>query len=102
MDQITEGQLEWAKLDENYDVVSIGYGDDNRRYPVCEDHKQWANMLKKQFPDEEAAIDEFFRLNKIAKPAVKMMIIVKLLPLWVSKLLINTGIIHYITKLWNH
>ena len=30
LDQITEGQLEWEPLDDPYDVVNIGYGDDKR------------------------------------------------------------------------
>ena len=29
-DQITEGQLEWALLDENYDRVTIGVGEEKR------------------------------------------------------------------------
>lgn len=29
-DQVTEGQLEWALLDTNYDRVSIGVGDEKR------------------------------------------------------------------------
>ena len=29
-DQVTEGQLEWALLDKNYDRVSIGVGDEKR------------------------------------------------------------------------
>ena len=29
VDQISEGQIEWEKLEDEFDVVSIGYGDDN-------------------------------------------------------------------------
>ena len=29
-DQLTDGQIEWAKMDDAYDVVSIGTGKDNR------------------------------------------------------------------------
>lgn len=29
-DQLTDGQLEWAQLDDAYDVMSIGYGKDKR------------------------------------------------------------------------
>merc|ERR1711970_1213777 len=34
LDQISEGQIEWAPLDDDYDVVHIGYGSDARTYPV--------------------------------------------------------------------
>ena len=30
VDQICDGQLEWNRLHEDYDVVSIGYGDDRK------------------------------------------------------------------------
>ena len=29
-DQITDGQLEWSALDDDFDVVSIGYGEEQR------------------------------------------------------------------------
>jgi all-trans-retinol 13,14-reductase len=32
LDQITEGQLEWAKMDDSFDLISIGQGDKNRIY----------------------------------------------------------------------
>ena len=36
VDQICQGQLEWAPLDDAYDVVSIGFNPKtNRRYPVA-------------------------------------------------------------------
>ena len=34
LDQVTEGQLEWAPLEETFDYASIGYGADNRMYPI--------------------------------------------------------------------
>ena len=100
VDQISEGQIEWCKLENEFDVVSIGYGDDNRRYPVCENIKEWSKKLKKQFPDEEAGIDEFVKLVNLGKGSVKYRILVKMLPLWLSLFLIKTGILHFITNLW--
>jgi all-trans-retinol 13,14-reductase len=100
VDQISEGQIEWDKLEDDFDVVSIGYGEDNRRYPVCEDLDKWSKKLKKQFPDEETGIDEFVKLVKLGKGVVKHRIILKMLPLWLSLFLVNTGIVHFFTKLW--
>ena len=60
LDQVTDGQIEWAPLDEEFDQVSIGYGDQNRRYPVVAN--KWKEVLKEQFPEEHKAIDEFFKL----------------------------------------
>ena len=33
-DQISEGQVEWENLGSVFDIVSIGYGDEKRTYPV--------------------------------------------------------------------
>ena len=101
VDQISEGQIEWAEIEEDFDVVSIGYGDDNRRYPVCKGIDQWCKRLKKQFPDEEAGIDEFIKLVKLGKGTVKYRILVKMFPLWLSLFLIKTGLLSFITKLWS-
>ena len=100
VDQISEGQIEWEKLEDEFDVVSIGYGDDNRRYEVCEGIEQWKKKLKKQFPDEEAGIDEFFKLVKLGYGTVKYRILLKILPLWLCLFLIKTGLLSLITKLW--
>ncbi len=69
MDQLMEGQVEWAPLEVAYDQVVIGLheegeGDEPRRwYPVLQDgHKRWKPLLKRQFPDEHEAIDKYFEM----------------------------------------
>ncbi len=68
MDQLFEGQVEWAPLEAAYDQVVIGLqGEESRRrwYPVLKDaHKKWKPLLKARFPDEHGAIDEYFRMLK--------------------------------------
>ena len=56
LDQICEGQVEWAPLDDDFDVVHIGYGSDARTYPVATGTEAWKSLLKKQFPGETAAV----------------------------------------------
>ena len=62
LDQITDGQLEWNRIDEEYDIVTIGYGKDQRRYPVPAGYKKWIKLLKEEFPKEHDAIEEYFKL----------------------------------------
>ena len=89
MDQICEGQVEvgtlknflkpilirnklskklflvqWNRLEDEFDIVSIGYEDKNRQYPVLTGFENWKKQLKKQFPDEENAINKYFELVK--------------------------------------
>jgi hypothetical protein len=45
-DQITDGQLEWATLDDAYDVISVGYGgEEEKRYK--EAYHSAYNFLRK-------------------------------------------------------
>merc|ERR1719259_644078 len=62
-DQLTNGQLEWVKLSNPYDVVTIGQGSEKREYPIYADMKRYAKELKDRFPSEEhAAIDKYIHL----------------------------------------
>ena len=67
--QITDGQLKWNKLEEEFDVVSIGYGAEQRKYPIPAGYDNWIKQLKEKFPTEHNAIDEYFKLVKSCKPA---------------------------------
>lgn len=65
LDQLTEGQLEWAPLPAVYDIVVLGEPGRGRTYRICSGNKEYFQGLKEQFPGEGAAIDEFERLVKV-------------------------------------
>jgi all-trans-retinol 13,14-reductase len=98
VDQITDGQLEWAPLEDAYDVVSIGVGEENRRYPVATGGENWKALLKKQFPDDHKGIDEYFRLMSEVGKASSVNMMLKQLPLSVSWLMINMGVVYLLEK----
>ena len=102
LDQVTDGQLEWEPLEEVFDWVSIGYGEENRMYPVWCSGKndKWKNDLKDRFPNEHEAIDKFFNALKLEKGTALIRILLKTLPLWLSKVLIHSGLINFMTNLW--
>ena len=65
-DQLTEGQLDWVPLEEQYDTVVIGDGDDVRKYPVCGGRQDvYWNALYKSFPKERKAIDQYMKMLKV-------------------------------------
>ncbi|KAF6721610.1 All-trans-retinol 13,14-reductase [Oryzias melastigma] len=66
LDQITEGQLRFAKLEQHYDTVLLGQLDHHRKYYIHSGKTEMSACLKKQFPEEEEAIEEFMRLMKKA------------------------------------
>jgi len=99
-DQITEGQLEWAPLDSDYDVVSIGYSDENRRYAVKSGLDSWKEYLKCKFPEEHTAIEEYFRLIDGCSKSSMVHGILKVLPLWFVRSLLWIGC-YKLISFWN-
>jgi len=97
-DQLADGQMEFARMDEEYDVCSIGLGDENRKYPVISGESDYKALLKKQFPEEEGAIEGFFDLLREVNEGSMYGILLKILPLWVSWLLAKTGVIGLFCK----
>lgn len=65
VDQLTEGQLEWAQLPAVYDTVVLGEPGSGRTYRIYSGKEKYFQGLKEQFPGEGAAIDEFERLVKV-------------------------------------
>ena len=66
-DQLTEGQLQWAPLEKQFDTVVIGDAENARRYPVCggrqDDYKK---ALYESFPKEKKAIDQYMNMLKVS------------------------------------
>ncbi|XP_068202476.1 all-trans-retinol 13,14-reductase-like [Palaemon carinicauda] len=104
LDHITNRQLEWAPLAEDFDEVIFAEKDkDLRRYPVYSGKGKWAESLKKHFPEEAANIDKFFNIMKDVRKGSRTAILVKFIPLWCAKILEVTGLINLITNYykWN-
>lgn len=101
MEQISEGQVEWSRMDEAYDVVSIGYDDENRQYPVLAGFPEWSKTLKKAFPEEHEAIDRFFDLIKEYSASTTASVLLKMMPLWLSKLICATPLLNLLSKIWS-
>jgi all-trans-retinol 13,14-reductase len=57
-DYLTDNKLQWDRMDEVYDVAVVG----KERYNIRADHKRLIAELKSEFPGEEAAIDQHFKL----------------------------------------
>lgn len=65
-DVISDGQLQWAPMDEVYDRILI----DGRRYDFVTGREHFAASLKQQFPGEADAIDRYVALvDKVARSA---------------------------------
>ena len=66
IDQLTDGQLQWAPLDSTYDEVVIGSSpQDAKTFPIMSGREEFKNALKEKFPDEKEAIDRYFELLQV-------------------------------------
>jgi all-trans-retinol 13,14-reductase len=75
-DFVTDGQLQWAPMDRNYDRFFIG----DERFDVMAGKRDFVAALKRRFPDEQGAIDEYMRRLGTIGRAVQMLAVEKLLP----------------------
>uniref|UniRef100_A0AAZ3PHF4 Si:ch1073-13h15.3 n=1 Tax=Oncorhynchus tshawytscha TaxID=74940 RepID=A0AAZ3PHF4_ONCTS len=55
-DQITEGQLEFVELDQHFDTIQIGEGEDKREYTILSGKTELEAHLKNQFPDADPPV----------------------------------------------
>lgn len=64
-DQISEGQLEFQELNQHFDTIQIGLGDEKREYTIFSGKTEMEAHLLKQFPDDTEAIKTFFKIMKV-------------------------------------
>ena len=70
LDQITEGQLDWAALSSPFDIMVLEGPDGRKEFPMYAGMKAYIQGLKDKFPQEEAAIDKYMKLVKVIRTCV--------------------------------
>ncbi|NXS55151.1 RETST reductase, partial [Brachypteracias leptosomus] len=94
LEQLTEGQLQWARLPPAYDAVVLGEPGAARTYRLRAGQREYFQTLKEQFPGEEAAIEEFERLLKNVHWSLVLLGVLKMVPRVVAALLCRSGLLH--------
>uniref|UniRef100_A0A3B3V223 All-trans-retinol 13,14-reductase n=1 Tax=Poecilia latipinna TaxID=48699 RepID=A0A3B3V223_9TELE len=102
LDQMTNGQLQWEKLENPFDHVVLGPPENRRSYPIYSGSARYSEELKKRFPGEEKAIDEYLKLVKVGfcdktGRGIWVMAVLKLCPLPLAKFLIHTGLVKHLS-----
>ncbi|XP_036407898.1 all-trans-retinol 13,14-reductase-like [Megalops cyprinoides] len=100
LDQITEGQLDFVELEQHFDTVIIGDGDERRDYHIHSGKTEMAESLRRQFPDDTGAVDEFMRLMKVSARHTPLLAALKMMPLRLSRFLIRTGVLGRISPVF--
>ncbi|XP_077595177.1 inactive all-trans-retinol 13,14-reductase [Stigmatopora nigra] len=91
-DQLSEGQLEFQELNQHFDTIQIGLGDEQREYTMVSGKNQMKAHLVKQFPDDAEAIETFFKIMKISAKKTHYLATLKLIPPWISSFLLKSGL----------
>ena len=93
-DQLTEGRLDWTKLEDTFDTVVLGSGDHKREFPVPSGKGAGEKSLCERFPGEEKGIRKYFELvREVAQSAGVLLGVMKLAPRWFTKLLVWSGLL---------
>ena len=61
----------------------------------------WRASLKKQFPEEHSTIDKYFELIEEYSSNSKFQVMMKMLPLWLAKIVCSTPLLGLFTKIWS-
>ncbi|XP_037547131.1 inactive all-trans-retinol 13,14-reductase [Nematolebias whitei] len=99
-DQITEGQLEFQKLNQHFDTIHIGLEEDKREYTIFSGKNEMKTHLLKQFPAEEEAIETFFKIMKISAKKTHYLATLKLIPQWIALFLLKSGIANLVSPVF--
>ena len=87
IDLLTDQQLDWVEIDENFDTVVFDKpGLPIKNFPCLKGHKNFEKQLLAQFPDEEEAILKFFKLLKSCRSASNVFVVLKVFPKVLLKL----------------
>ncbi|EFX72451.1 hypothetical protein DAPPUDRAFT_308270 [Daphnia pulex] len=96
LEQITDGQIQWAQLENGFDRVIMNSTSPLRRdCSVSSGKDAWKNQLLKEFPGERKAIEQFFALMKRANHPLGYslgMSVLKTIPLWLAKAMCFLGL----------
>ncbi|XP_069607553.1 all-trans-retinol 13,14-reductase-like isoform X1 [Ranitomeya imitator] len=97
MDQLTDGQLQWNRLGDQYDSIIIGH----KLYRLYAGKHEFPNTLKKQFPGEKEAIDKFVSLMKKVARQVPLLAILKMIPQHLALFLLKSGLLHRLSPVFH-
>jgi all-trans-retinol 13,14-reductase len=98
INQLTDGQLQWCKLSDEHDVVALGEPGQQKFYSFHSgDLQTYKKGLIEQFPKDEKAIDKYIQLLREARGKTMGMVMVKVMPKWIVRILIATGLINLLT-----
>ncbi|XP_055752704.1 all-trans-retinol 13,14-reductase-like [Salvelinus fontinalis] len=100
LDQISEGQIQFTRLEQHFDTLILGQGEDRRDYHILSGKTEMAESLKRQFPDDVEALNEYFKYMKKAARRINLLAGLKMMPMWLVDFLSRTGLLERISSVF--
>ncbi|XP_023868658.1 inactive all-trans-retinol 13,14-reductase-like [Salvelinus sp. IW2-2015] len=100
LDQISEGQIQFTRLEQHFDTLILGQGEDRRDYHILSGKTEMAESLKRQFPDDVEALNEYFKYMKKAARRINLLAGLKMMPMWLVGFLSRTGLLERISSVF--
>lgn len=121
-DQVSNGQLQWADVADDFDTVIIVDTDGNEKTSArlvkeaVQNHEKLPQQriafmsnpdatiksLLSAFPEEEQSIRKYFKTLSDFRKSMLGYVTLKAMPKWVGKLLIYSGLINFYTDFFNY
>ncbi|XP_061080908.1 all-trans-retinol 13,14-reductase-like [Conger conger] len=101
LDQLSEGQLSFAPLEQHYDTLVLGLGHARRQYHLHSGKTKMAASLRSQFPNDTQAVDQFLKLMKVASSHVPLLAVLKMLPVTLVRFLIWAGVLGWVSPIFH-
>ncbi|XP_041736774.1 inactive all-trans-retinol 13,14-reductase-like [Coregonus clupeaformis] len=100
LDQISEGQIQFTRMEQHFDTLILGQGEDRRDYHILSGKTEMAESLKRQFPDDVEALNEYFKYMKKAARRINLLAGLKMMPIWLVHFLARTGLLERISSVF--
>nr|CAH0101002.1 unnamed protein product [Daphnia galeata] len=104
LDQISDGQIQWALLEKNFVRVIVDVmSPKQREYNIPSGLGVWKKHLIELFPEEQKAIETYFSMINRVNRQIKGWVLVKVLPIWLVKLISMFGLSRFLSEfyLWD-
>ncbi|CAM9258396.1 unnamed protein product [Ectocarpus fasciculatus] len=102
-DQVSNGQLQWADVADDFDTVIVEHRAlPQQRIPFMSDQEATMKSIISAFPGEEVAIRKYFETLAQFRKSMLGFVSLKAMPVWMGKLLIYSGLMSKYTDFFEY
>jgi len=97
-EQISDGQVQWQPLEQNFDTVAVGPSGKAKMYPLLSGKTEFRQSLVDNFPNDTEAIDKFLNMLKKARGCFLYFVMLKVLPVKLCNWIVSLRLLEVFTN----